>query len=315
MSDFLARLALRATDTAAAVHPRPLGRFEPAAEPRAAIGHDAGDAPASWPTPPRRPENAPAVAQPLAPLPRPSATPPAVRLAAPLSVAPRTPPTVAADPSPPRRTPPARPPAPIPERPHTPAPPAVVFSPPPAVVRPPSAAPHPLRDLLPRAVHPAPLADRPTDARPALPGERSPAARPADGRPGPRPTALPGVPFVAPRLTLVAGDTTAQQPPRPMGQFPTRPPAAPAFLTASPTVAPSVPPAILAQLRAAVHPGPDERPLPTAQPPAPVPVVHVHIGRVEVRAAPPPRPSAPARPAPPLPTVDDYLRRRNGERS
>ncbi len=71
MSDFLARLALRATDTAAAVHPRPLGRFEPAAEPRAAISHDAGDAPASWPTPPRRPENAPAVAQPLAPLPRP----------------------------------------------------------------------------------------------------------------------------------------------------------------------------------------------------------------------------------------------------
>jgi hypothetical protein len=53
MSDFLARLALRATDTAAAVHPRPLGRFEPAAEPRAAISHDAGDAPASWPR--RRP--------------------------------------------------------------------------------------------------------------------------------------------------------------------------------------------------------------------------------------------------------------------
>ena len=131
----------------------------------------------------------------------------------------------------------------------------------------------------------------------------------------PRPAAIPGVPFVSPRPAPVADDATVVAPPRPVGQLPARPTAAPVFLAASPTVAPSLPPGLLAQLRAAVHPGPDERPLPTAQPPAPAPVVHVHIGRVEVRAAPPPRPSAPARSAPPLPTVDDYLRRRHGERS
>ena len=59
MSDFLTRLALRATDTAAAVRPRPLGRFETAAEPRAPAGFDSGDAPPGpWPAPPRQSDDA-----------------------------------------------------------------------------------------------------------------------------------------------------------------------------------------------------------------------------------------------------------------
>lgn len=75
------------------------------------------------------------------------------------------------------------------------------------------------------------------------------------------------------------------------------------------------PASVLAQLRAVLRPGPDEPSTRVlwdeAAPPAPV--IHVHIGRVEVRAAPPPpRPVRQSRPAPALQTIDDYLRRRNG---
>lgn len=297
MSDFLARLALRATDATAntAVRPRPLGRFESPAEPRAAAVFDAGDdQPAPWPAPPRHLDDAPATTPPVRPA-RPSAAPPAAGLVAPPAVSPRTLPIAAAV-APSHR-------APSTATPSDTAAPSPVAGPRPAAISPPPAAAHYLRDLLPRA------------ARVAPPGERPPAADAAAGQPWPRPAADPVAPFTALRPTRDAGDA-AVAPPRPLpGHVVARPPATPGQLAAPPAVAPGLSPALLAQLRAALHPGPDERPLPSAQPPPPAPVVHVHIGRVELRAAPPPRPSAPARPGPTLPTVDDYLRRRNGERS
>ncbi|MDV7390896.1 hypothetical protein RZS08_06075 [Arthrospira platensis SPKY1] len=44
----------------------------------------------------------------------------------------------------------------------------------------------------------------------------------------------------------------------------------------------------------------------------PPPTIQVHIGRIEVRATPPPQPVAKSRPTPALTSLDDYLRQRNG---
>ena len=51
---------------------------------------------------------------------------------------------------------------------------------------------------------------------------------------------------------------------------------------------------------------------PALRPDEPAPVIQVTIGRVEVRATPPPSPASARRPpAPAVPTLDEYLRRRN----
>jgi hypothetical protein len=52
------------------------------------------------------------------------------------------------------------------------------------------------------------------------------------------------------------------------------------------------------------------------QAPAPAPTIHVTIGRIEVRATAPQGAAAPARraSAPAVLTLDEYLRRRDGER-
>jgi hypothetical protein len=53
---------------------------------------------------------------------------------------------------------------------------------------------------------------------------------------------------------------------------------------------------------------------PPVEPPQPTPpTIHVTIGRIEVRATPPP-PSPRQRPAPAVMSLDDYLKRREGER-
>jgi hypothetical protein len=48
--------------------------------------------------------------------------------------------------------------------------------------------------------------------------------------------------------------------------------------------------------------------------PAPAPTIHVTIGRIEIRATPAaPAPARPAAPRPPGMSLDDYLRRRDGD--
>ncbi len=320
MSDFLARLALRATDTTAAIRPRPLGRFEPAADPRAATGFDAADL--------HVPDNQTAISAPPPSLPVDAPPPLATRRHAPSVPRPAS---DAADSA-------------IGERATTPSPSRRGLGRGAATRLAPLAA-HPATEaansVTAQATTPSPSGrglGRGAATRPAC--EPTDSATKAQGRRGareqgrnPLPSGKELVNRYAPRT---ASELVTRRSSLVTAEPATRhsPPATPSASEAADSAARPLPSAtrhsslvtrhspldlpahLLAHLRAALHPGPDERPLPTAQPPAPAPVVHVHIGRVELRAAPPPpRPSAPARPAPALATVDDYLRRRNGERS
>lgn len=164
--------------------------------------------------------------------------------------------------------------------------------------------------------------------RPAPPTPRAHPATSAPATPAPRvtPPTLP-----APRLAVeIRGDESSRAnaaPPVPLSVRPTPEPASlPTVPDAPSVVAPPAPmPPTPRPLVERVLVQPEIRPLaerPTPPsgaaslpPPAPSgPTVHVTIGRLEVRALPPPTPGRSPRPAEPSPPVklDDYLRQRGG---
>ncbi|MFO7539813.1 MAG: hypothetical protein R6X32_17380 [Chloroflexota bacterium] len=122
-------------------------------------------------------------------------------------------------------------------------------------------------------------------------------------------------------LTRSAAKTTGQEPtppaaiPAPKATRANKQSAAPAQ-TALQQITPAV---ALNDLRPSVSPprpirprGQEQRATSREETAVPAPTIQVHIGRIEVRATPPPPSPKKSRPQPSLTSLDDYLRQRNG---
>jgi len=175
------------------------------------------------------------------------------------------------------------------QRPNTPGPP----TPPPAVAPAPrSAGPSaPRTDPLGRAALVASAAEDPPAQLTGV-GEMRPDA-------GERPVGAPGAESTVPGAVrweheepLVTGLLLSARP----GPMSLEDPGGPVLTTSAPT-------------------SPGRRDVPNAPGAAGEPTVHVHIGRIDVRAVhPPARPPEPARPRPPRPDLADHLRARDDGR-
>ncbi len=331
MSDYLNNLVARTLETAPLLQPRRLSLFEP-------VGGVWGMESKEWGVEETGTETAVLPqSQPVMPPPMPAVMPQPESL-----VAPMHPPVVTAAPPPtaffhqPAASQPAStPPAPVQRKPSPPAQPArptekptitnhttvlekkVVqqtieqqIVKPPAVSAPPGTAELPRRPAQPAVTSPELAADT-TAVAPAL-------APPAT----PPPPIKPMPPVVEKRpLATAPTKATNQEPLRPAtspapngaqrnGQPPA--PAQPPQQTAPPLTVPKAHPAVAPPFPS--RPARWEQSATSRQEvAAPAPTIEVHIGRIEVRATPPPPPAnQKSRPQPKLTSLDDYLRQRNG---
>jgi hypothetical protein len=338
MADFLTNLVAKNLNPAPAVMPRPLSLFErppradsPWATPLPKLEADGGTPPAGKPSlaparplgrvaqaPPGTPEPEQA-APPLDALPTRRRLPPASRRAARPAAPPA--PDVPAEPGAPAREVPAPASLPVP-RPSRPASPAVEPTPPPAPVIRRSRSAHPAVEPPPPPAPDRPSAARqPRSARPAVEPGAGVAAGPAvtPSRPERRGKAGDGAPAPAPAAAQVqeprppggdrAAPTPAPRTPRPERRTEVEAPH-PAPPPGRPTPAPLV---VQPQVIPARHPEPAVHTAgPATRPAEATPTIQVSIGRIEVRAVPPPPASAKPRAGPAPMTLEEYLRQRNG---
>ncbi len=278
MSDYLGNLAARSLGLAAVLRPRHLSRFEPPPEARPSDAFFAvreEEVISPWPQP-AEPTEGPV--SPLAPPAR-EHSQEARRPATDRPDLVAVPPSPRPSPAPPGGLP-ERPPAaeeqpPSRAAPQAPAPSGLFADQPP-----PTPVPHPA---------PAPSLAAGRESATAPPIDREQPRRlphgPAASSVEDKPLALPKQPATLP-LPLSEPSSPPERTP------------APAVLVAAPT---TVTPALRFQPSAPVA-------APPAVSPEPAPVIRVTIGRIEVRAVPPPAPSAPKVTPPPRLSLEEYLR-------